>query len=72
MFKQVPVMKNKETKVRFIERRAQGLPLAKIAAKSNVSKTTLVNWNQEVKEEIHNLRAIELEAMYLKVPSLNA
>ena len=59
-------MKNKETKVRFIERRAQGLPLAKIAAKSNVSKTTLVNWNQEVKEEIDNLRAIELEAMYEK------
>jgi len=32
--------KNNETKTRFIELRAQGLPLREIAAKIKVSKTT--------------------------------
>jgi transcriptional regulator with XRE-family HTH domain len=46
-----------------MELRAQGLPLAKIADELKVSKTTLINWNHEFKEEIDNLRAVELEAM---------
>ena len=59
-------MKNNETKARFMELRAQGLPLAKIAAEIKVSKTTLVNWEGDLKEQIDNLRAMELEAMYDK------
>lgn len=59
-------MKDNETKARFMELRAQGLPLAKIAAEIKVSKTTLVNWEGDLKEQIDNLRAIELEAMYDK------
>ena len=59
-------MKNNETKDRFIELRSQGLPFAKIAAELNVSKTALINWEHDFKEEIDNLRAIELEAMYDK------
>jgi len=31
-----------------------------------VSKTALINWEQDFKEEIDNLRAIGLEAMYDK------
>jgi len=46
--------------------RSQGLPFAKIATELNVSKTALINWEQDFKEEINNLRAIELEAMYDK------
>jgi transcriptional regulator with XRE-family HTH domain len=57
-------MKDNETKARFIELRAQGLPLAKISAEINVSKTTLINWEHDFIEEIDNLRAVELEAMY--------
>ena len=57
-------MKDNKTKDRFIELRAQGLPLAKIAAKIGASKTTLVNWEREFKEEVDNLRAMELEALY--------
>jgi transcriptional regulator with XRE-family HTH domain len=63
---QARVMKDNETKVRFMELRAQGLPLAKIAAEIKVSKTTLINWDRDFKEEIDNLRAVELEAMYDK------
>ena len=59
-------MKNNETKTRFIELRAQGLPLREIAAKIKVSKTTLINWERDFREEVDNFRAIELEAMYDK------
>lgn len=59
-------MKDTKTKERFIELRGQGLPLAKIAAEINVSKTTLINWERDFREEIDNLRAVELEALYDK------
>ena len=59
-------MKDKQTKERFMELRGQGLPLAKIAAEIGVSKTTLINWDRDLKEDIDNLKAVELEAMYDK------
>lgn len=59
-------MKDKQTKERFMELRGQGLPLAKIAAEIGVSKTTLINWDRDLKEEIDNLKAVELEALYDK------
>jgi len=55
-----------ETKARFVELRGQGLPLKRIADEIGVSKTTLVNWEQDFKEQIDNLRAMELEALYDK------
>ena len=65
-FAQVQVMKDNQTKARFMELRAQGLPLAKIAAELQVSKNTLVTWGQDLSMEIANLEAMELEAMYDK------
>ena len=59
-------MKDVKTKERFIELRGQGLPLAKISAELDVSKPTLISWERNFKEEIENVRAIELEAMYDK------
>ncbi|MGZ4853372.1 MAG: hypothetical protein ACXV3D_09335 [Halobacteriota archaeon] len=59
-------MKDTQTKERFMELRGQGLPLAKIAAEIGVSKTTLINWDRDLKEKIDNLRAVELEALYDK------
>lgn len=59
-------MKDIKTKERFIELRGQGLPLARIAVEINVSKPTLINWEHDFKEEIDNLQAVELEAMYDK------
>lgn len=59
-------MKDLKTKERFIELRGQGLPLAQIAAEIKVSKPTLINWEHDFREEIDNVRAMELEAMYDK------
>jgi len=62
----VALMKINGIKTRFIELRAQGLPLATIADEIGVSKTSLINWEREFKESIDNLRAVELEALYDK------
>jgi DNA-binding XRE family transcriptional regulator len=59
-------MKDKQTKERFMELRGRGVPLANIAAEIEVSKTTLINWERDLKEQIDNLRAVELEALYDK------
>jgi len=57
-------MKDNKTNARFIELRGQGLPLKSIADELGVSKTTLVNWEQDLKEQVDNVRAMELEASY--------
>jgi transcriptional regulator with XRE-family HTH domain len=59
-------MKDTQTKERFIELRGQGLPLAAIAAEIGVSKPTLISWERDLKEQIDNRQAVELEAMYDK------
>lgn len=53
-----------ERKVRFVELRAKGYSLAKIAERLNVSKSTLTNWQAELSAKIAGLRAMELEALY--------
>ena len=60
----VRVMKDNKTKARFIELRGQGLPLKSIADELGVNKTTLVNWERDLKEQIDNVRAMELEVLY--------
>jgi hypothetical protein len=50
----------------FIGLRAQGLSFDKIARKLRKSKQTLIDWSKEFEEEIANLRAVELEALYEK------
>ena len=57
-------MKDNETKQQFIELRAKGRSFDKISNELNVSKQTLINWQSEFVEEIGNLRAMELEALY--------
>ncbi|HID42957.1 MAG TPA: hypothetical protein EYP30_04135 [Archaeoglobaceae archaeon] len=57
-------MKDNETKQKFIELRAKGLSFDKISNELNVSKQTLINWQSEFLEEIANLKAVELEALY--------
>lgn len=59
-------MKDNEIKARFMELRGHGVPLAKIAVELEVSKTTLVNWERDLREEIDNLRAVEFEEMHDK------
>ena len=59
-------MKTIDTKERFIELRAQGWSFDKIAKELKVSKVALVDWAKEFEEEIANLKAVELEALYEK------
>jgi transposase len=53
-----------ELKQAFVQYRAKGWSLRKIARKLKVSRSTLSNWQAELEEEIASLKAIELEALY--------
>jgi len=55
-----------ETKERFIELRAKGWSFDKIAQELGKAKQTLIDWSKELEEEIANLKALELEALYEK------
>ncbi|MEI7728289.1 MAG: helix-turn-helix domain-containing protein [Verrucomicrobiota bacterium] len=60
-------MHSTDTKSQFIELRAKGWSLARIAAQINVSPRTLVDWNRQSQAEIRTLRAVELEALQEKI-----
>jgi hypothetical protein len=60
-------MHSTDTKSQFIELRAKGWSLARIAARINVSPRTLVDWNRQSQVEIRTLRAVELEALQEKI-----
>jgi hypothetical protein len=55
------------TKTRFLELRAKGWSLGRIASQIGVSKRTLVDWNYQHREELRLLRAVELEALQEKI-----
>ena len=55
-------MKDQNTKMQFVELRAQGMSYDKIARELEVSKQTLINWSKECGIEITNLKAIEMES----------
>lgn len=59
-------METLETKERFIEMRAKGYSFDKIAQELGKAKQTLIDWSKELEEEIANLKALELEALYEK------
>jgi IS30 family transposase len=55
-----------ETKEKFIELRAKGMSFDKIAKEIGKAKQTLIDWSKELKDEIANRKALELEALYEK------
>lgn len=55
-----------QTKERFIELRAKGWSYDKIAKELGKAKQTLIDWGKELEDEIANLKALELEALYEK------
>jgi hypothetical protein len=55
-----------EVKKRFIELRAKGWSFDKIAKELGKAKQTLIDWSKELQDEIANLKALELEALYEK------
>ncbi len=59
-------MELQQTKEKFIELRAKGWSYDKIAKELGKAKQTLIDWGKELQDEIANLKAIELEALYEK------
>ena len=59
-------MELQETKERFIDLRAKGYSFDKIAKELGKAKQTLIDWSKELKDEIANVKALELEALYEK------
>lgn len=57
-------MESIETKERFIELRAKGWSFDKIAKELSKAKQTLIDWSKELKDEVANRKALELEALY--------
>ena len=60
-------MHDSEAHHRFIDLRAQGRSLARIADELHVSKRTLIAWQRKFREEIADLKSVELEALQDKV-----
>ena len=56
-------MKDIDTKKKFVELRAKSWGYAKISEHLKVSQSTLINWSKELRDEIENMKAIELEAI---------
>ena len=52
-----------ELKPEFVELRASGLSLARIAERLSVSKTTLIAWEKELCNEIAEARFLEMQAL---------
>jgi transcriptional regulator with XRE-family HTH domain len=52
-----------ELKPEFIELRASGLSLARIAERLSVSKTTLIAWERELTNEIAEARFLEMQSL---------
>jgi transposase-like protein len=61
------VMYDIDTKSQFLELRAKGCSLSRIAERLKVSQRTLVDWNRQEHEQIRTLRAIEWEALQEKI-----
>jgi hypothetical protein len=60
-------MHTNETKDKFIELRAQGWSLPRIATEIHVSQRTLVDWTRECAEQIRLLCAVQMEALQEKI-----
>jgi len=60
-------MHTTDTRHRFLELRAQGWSLARIATELHLSKTTLVDWNRTARQEIRELKEVEVEALQERV-----
>ncbi len=52
-----------EKKPEFVELRATGLSLARIAERLSVSKTTLIAWERELCNEIAEARFLEMQSV---------
>ena len=52
-----------ETRQKFVERRAQGWSFVRIAAELGVAKSTLIEWSRQLRFELQNQTAIEMDEL---------
>ena len=57
----ITIMHTPETRQKFVERRAQGWSLVRIASELGVARSTLIEWSRQLRFEIQNQLAIELD-----------
>jgi hypothetical protein len=60
-------MHSTDTKSMFLELRGKGWSLARISKQINVSVRSLVDWNQQHRDELRIMPAIEIEALQEKL-----
>lgn len=54
-------MHSPETRQKFVERRAQGWSLTRIASELDVARSTLIEWSRQLRFQLQNQTAIELD-----------
>jgi DNA-binding transcriptional regulator YiaG len=57
-------MYSDKTKAKFIVLRSEGLSISRIAERLNISRPTLIKWNEQYHFAINSYRAVELEALH--------
>ena len=55
------LMHSPETRQKFVERRAQGWSLTRIATELDVARSTLIEWSRQLRFQLQNQTAIELD-----------
>lgn len=60
-------MHTPETRQKFVERRAQGWSFARLATELGVAKSTLVKWSRQLRFEIQNQSAIEMDDLKIRL-----
>ncbi len=68
----IGAMYSNDTKDQFLEMRAKGTSLSRIATDLHVSQRTLVGWNRQLAPDIRALRAIDLEALGEQTPAISS
>ena len=56
-------MHTPETRQKFVERPAQGWSLVRIASELGVARSTLIEWSRQLRFEIQNQLAIEMDEL---------
>lgn len=56
-------MYSEKTKAKFIALRSEGLSISRISNQLNISRPTLIKWNEQFHFAIKSFRAVELEAL---------
>ena len=60
-------MHSPEVRQKFVERRAQGSSLKRIATELGVARSTLIEWSRQLRFQLQNQTAIELDDLQARL-----